>query len=190
MCFALAATLWQRAALGLEGVSFRRPKSFVVLLTSWVWLLGLAAQIGGVVLQAAALDRGRVSIIQPLLVTTIVWALPLGYFLTHQVIGRREVLGAAIIVLGLVGYASFGDPAAGMDNAPGSDWAAAIILIALACWPCFCLRTAEASSAKAAVLGTDRRHPLRSFGDADEARDRESPYGRGSAACSPTGSSG
>ena len=33
------------------------------------------------------------------------------------------MLGAAIIVVGLVVFASFGDPAAGVDNAPGSDWA-------------------------------------------------------------------
>ncbi len=72
MCFALAATLWQKAALGLSGVSFRQPKTLVVLLTRWVWLLGLGAQVVGVVLQAAALDRGRVSIIQPLLVTTVI----------------------------------------------------------------------------------------------------------------------
>jgi drug/metabolite transporter (DMT)-like permease len=94
--FALAATLWQKAALSLTNVSVRHPTSFLVLLTRWVWLLGLAAQIVGVVLQAAALDRGRVSIIQPLLVTTVIWALPLGYFLTHQAIGGREVVGAAI----------------------------------------------------------------------------------------------
>ena len=154
MCFALAATLWQRAALGLEGVSFRRPGTFVALLTNWVWLLGLAAQIAGVVLQAAALDRGRVSIIQPLLVTTVVWALPLGYFLTHQVIGSREVLGAGIIVLGLAGYAWFGDPAAGVDNAPGSDWAAAIILIVLACAALLLFANRGGPAARAAVLGT------------------------------------
>ena len=70
-CFALAATLWQKAALDLTGVSLRHPKSVVVLLTRWVWLLGLAAQIVGVAVQAAALDRGRVSIIQPLLVTRL-----------------------------------------------------------------------------------------------------------------------
>jgi len=58
VCFALAATLWQKAALSLSGISFRRPKSLVLLLTRWVWLLGLAAQVVGVLLQAAALDRG------------------------------------------------------------------------------------------------------------------------------------
>src|SRR5262249_839755 len=133
VCVPLAATLWQKAALGLSGVSIRHPKSILLLLTRWVWLLGLAAQVVGVVLQAGALDRGRVSIIQPLLVTTVIWALPLGYFLTHQTIGRREVIGAAIVVLGLALFASFGDPAAGVDNAPGSDWVASILVIGTAC---------------------------------------------------------
>src|SRR5215510_2942218 len=133
VCFALAATLWQKAALSLTGVSVRRPRSLLALLTRWLWLLGLAAQIAGVALQAAALDRGRVSIIQPLLVTTVVWALPLGYFLTHQAVGSREVAGAAIIVVGLGLFASYGDPAAGVDNAPGADWAAAILAIGTTC---------------------------------------------------------
>ena len=121
VCFALAATLWQKAALGLSDISLGHPRSVLLLLTRWVWLLGLAAQIVGVALQAAALDRGRVSIIQPLLVTTVIWALPLGYFLTRQMIGAREVLGAAIIVAGLALFALFGHPAAGVDNAPTSD---------------------------------------------------------------------
>ncbi len=154
VCFALAATLWQKAALSLEGVSFRHPLSFLVLVGQWVWLLGLAAQIIGVVLQAAALDRGRVSIIQPLLVTTVIWALPLGYFLTHQTIGRREVLGAAIIVVGLAGFASFGDPAAGIDDGSGADWAIAVIVICLACVALLLFANHGSLSMRAAVLGT------------------------------------
>jgi drug/metabolite transporter (DMT)-like permease len=152
--FALAATLWQKAALHLDGVSVRHPLSFLVLLTQWLWLLGLAAQIVGVVLQAAALDRGRVSIVQPLLVTTVIWALPLGYFLTHQTVGRREVLGAGIIVLGLAGYAVWGDPASGIDDAPGSDWTASIIVIGLACVALLLFANRGSLSVRAAVLGT------------------------------------
>ena len=154
VCFALAATLWQKAALNLEGVSFRHPLSFAVLLGQSVWLLGLLMQIVGVVLQAAALDRGRVSIIQPLLVTTVIWALPLGYFLTHQTVGRREILGAAIIVVGLVGFASFGDPAAGVDDASNADWAIAVILIGLACIALLLFANRGSLSTRAAVLGT------------------------------------
>ena len=127
--FALAATLWQRASID-AGVEPGDSKAMLMLLTGWVWLLGLGAQIVGVVLQAAALDRGRVTVIQPLLVTSIVWALPLGYFLTQQTITRQHVFGAAIIVVGLAVFAIFGDPAAGDDNAPTSDWIAAFVVLA------------------------------------------------------------
>jgi drug/metabolite transporter (DMT)-like permease len=154
VCFALAATLWQKAALGMSGVSFRRPKSLLVLLTRWVWLLGLVAQIVGVLLQAAALDGGRVSIIQPLLVTTVIWALPLGYFLTGQTIGAREVIGAGIIVVGLALFATFGHPAAGVDNAPGSDWVASILVICAACVCLLLFANRGSLSMKAAFLGT------------------------------------
>jgi drug/metabolite transporter (DMT)-like permease len=154
VCFALAATLWQKASFGLAGVSLRQPKSLLLLLTRWVWLLGLAAQVVGVVLQAAALDRGRVSIIQPLLVTTVIWALPLGYFLTQQTIGPREVLGAAIIVVGLALFASFGHPAAGVSNAPTSDWVASILVICAACAALLIFANRGSLSMKAALLGT------------------------------------
>ena len=130
--FALAATLWQRASVD-SGVEGGNPKAFAKLLTNWVWLLGLGAQIAGVILQAAALDRGRVAIIQPLLVTTIIWAMPLGYFLTNQTITRRHILGAGVIVVGLTIFASVGDPAGGVDNAPSRDWASAFILLGAIC---------------------------------------------------------
>jgi drug/metabolite transporter (DMT)-like permease len=154
MAFALAATLWQKAALSLESVSVRHPKSFLVLLTQWVWLFGLVAQLVGVGLQAAALDRGRVSIIQPLLVTTVIWTLPLGYFLTQQAIGMREISGAGIIVVGLALFAMFGDPAAGVDDAPASDWAAAMIVITAACIALLMFANRGSLSTRAALLGT------------------------------------
>jgi drug/metabolite transporter (DMT)-like permease len=153
VCFALAATLWQKATVSLTGVSIRRPASFLVVLASWVWLLGLAAQIVGVVLQAAALDRGRVSIIQPLLVTTVVWTLPLGYFLTQQTVGMREITGAAIVVAGLALFAYFGHPAAGLADAPGADWAAAIVVVCATCVALLTFANRGSLSTRAALLG-------------------------------------
>jgi uncharacterized membrane protein len=130
--FALAATLWQRATTG-SAVESGDPKAFAKLLTNWVWLGGLAAQMVGVVLQAAALDRGRVAIIQPLLVTTVIWALPLGYFITNQTITRRHILGASIVVAGLAVFAAVGDPAGGVDNAPGSAWLSSFFVLGAIC---------------------------------------------------------
>ena len=98
-----------------------------------MWLLGTLALLTGYVFQAAALDRGRLAIIQPLLVTTVVFALPLGYFLTRQHVGRREIVGAAVILLGLALFTYFGDPAGGKENAPGAEWAIAIAVIVVLC---------------------------------------------------------
>jgi drug/metabolite transporter (DMT)-like permease len=151
--FALAATLWQRASMAM-GIEPGESKAFARLLANPIWLLGLVAQVLGVVLQAAALDRGRVAIIQPLLVTTIIWAMPLGYFLTNQVIVRRHIVGAALVVLGLAVFASVGDPAGGIENAPTRDWAMAFLVIGAvsACLLLFGRR--GGLSARAAVFGT------------------------------------
>jgi drug/metabolite transporter (DMT)-like permease len=153
VAFAVAATLWQRAAID-EGIEVGKPQGFARLLTSWVWLLGLLAQVGGIVLQGAALDRGRVAIIQPLLVTTVIWALPLGYLLTGQTVTWRHGFGAAVVVVGLVVFASVGEPASGVDNAPTSDWIAAYLVIAAVCLALLLLAGRGGASAKAAVYGT------------------------------------
>jgi drug/metabolite transporter (DMT)-like permease len=152
VCFALAATLWQRASMD-AGVKPGDTRGFVGLLTNAIWLLGLAAQAVGVGLQAAALDRGRVAIVQPFLVTSIVWALPLGHWLTHQTITRRHLAGAAIIVVGLAVFATVGDPAAGVDNAPTSDWISALLVIAIICIALMLLGGHTDPGRQAAVFG-------------------------------------
>lgn len=129
--FALAATLQQKGALNLPKVSLGEPSSLLKLLGQTMWLVGTGAMLIGYVVQAVALDRGQVSIVQPLLVTTIVFALPLGYYLTQQHVGRREIGGALVIVVGLALFTIFGDPAEGNGNAPGTDWLFVIVLVAI-----------------------------------------------------------
>jgi drug/metabolite transporter (DMT)-like permease len=87
-------------------------------------------------------------------VTTVVFALPLGYFLTHQHVGRREVIGAAVIVLGLALFAIFGDPAGGRENAPGGEWAIAIAVLTAVCAVLLVFGGRGGVTAKAAVYGT------------------------------------
>ena len=125
--FALAATLQQKGALGMGEVSLGSPKSLLALAKQTWWLLGTIALLGGYAFQAVALANGRLAVIQPLLVTTIVFALPLGYFLTNQAINRREVLGAFVVVAGLVIFTVVGDAADGNDNAPANQWALAVL---------------------------------------------------------------
>lgn len=152
--FALAAALQQKGALGLPEISLRHPASLARLAGQTMWLVGTVALLGGYVFQAAALDRGRLAIIQPLLVTTVVFALPLGYFLTHQHVGRREIGGAAVIVAGLALFAIFGDPAGGNENAPGEEWAIAIAVLAVVCAALLLFAGRGGLTMRAAVYGT------------------------------------
>ncbi len=151
--FALAATLQQKGALNLPEVSLRDPMSLVRLAGQSAWLLGTVALLAGYLFQAGALDRGRLVIIQPLLVTTIVFALPLGYFLTRQHVGRREVLGAIVILVGLGLFAYFGDPAGGNDNAPGGEWAIVVIVLGGLCGVLVAFAGRGDPSLKAAAYG-------------------------------------
>jgi drug/metabolite transporter (DMT)-like permease len=152
--FALAAALQQKGALNLPELSLRQPSSLARLGGQRMWLLGTIALLVGYVFQAAALDRGRLAIIQPLLVMTIVFALPLGYVLTSQHVGRTEIAGAAVIVVGLALFALFGDPAGGVENAPGREWAIAIAVLVVVSAALLAFGGRGGLAMKAGVYGT------------------------------------
>src|SRR5215218_10145237 len=121
-----------------------------------VWLLGVGGVLLGAVAQAAALGFGRLIIVQPLQVTSIVFALPLGAHLTAQRVGRREIFGAVFVCAGLAAFVAISNPAGGKDDAPVHDWliAAAIIgpvAIAVAAASLFLARR---PATKAALAGT------------------------------------
>ncbi len=151
--FALAATLQQKGALGLGEGSLGSAKSFLQLATQTFWLLGSAALLVGYALQAAALDRGRLAVIQPLLVLTIVFALPLGYWLTNQRVGRTEVLGACVVVLGLALFTVIGEAAEGRDNAPAREWAIVTVLFGVVAAVLMVLGSRGSVRRKAALYG-------------------------------------
>jgi drug/metabolite transporter (DMT)-like permease len=119
-----------------------------------MWLFGTVALLVGYVLQAAALDRGRLAIIQPLLVMTVVFALPLGYVLTAQHVGRSEVAGAGVIVVGLALFALYGDPAGGKENAPGGEWLIAIAILVTICAVLLVFGGKGGLSLRAGIYGT------------------------------------
>ena len=151
--FALAATLQQKGALGMGEVSLGSAKSFLSLAKQTWWLLGTVALLAAYAFQAVALANGRLAVIQPLLVTTIVFALPLGYFLTNQAIHRREVVGAAVVVLGLAVFTVIGEAAEGKDNAPADEWAIAVIAFSLVAVALLVLGRTGSSVRKAALYG-------------------------------------
>jgi drug/metabolite transporter (DMT)-like permease len=154
-CFALAAALQQKGQFRLarEGSPVRGVKDIFRLLKVWVWLAGTAVLLAGYALQGVALDIGKVVVVQPLLVTTLVFALPLGHWLTGQHVTRRQVWGAGVMVAGLAMFIRLGDPAEGVDTAPTSEVLIACAVVCVASVVGLIIgRRAEAAH-KAAIFG-------------------------------------
>ena len=135
-----------------------------------VWLLGTLILLLGYGAQGAALERGKLVVVQPLLVTTIVWALPLGYWLTSQQVVRRQVLGAGIVVVGLAMFVLVGDPDAGVASASTQG----LLLASLVILAVVALLLAVGSRARFSCVagcgsGLLRRTPLRVVGHVRQA---------------------
>lgn len=152
--FALSTVLQQRGGLKAPPLSLRHPESFVHLAGQVTWLVGMALLLPGWALQAMALDRGQVAVIQPILTMTIVFVLPLGWWLTAQTVTLKQVLEACVVVGGLAVFIVLGDPAGGRTDAPGWEWLVAIVLIALLCVVLLPLGGKERPSLRAGVYGT------------------------------------
>lgn len=151
--FALGLVLQEKAA------SEQPPESvgagfLVRLATQPVWLLGLLAQGLGFVAQAIALGIGRMVVVQPLLIASIVFALPLGRVIEKRPIQRTDLFGAALVTAGLGALLVVSKPSAGADDASLRAWVVigggavgvAIVLFALA--------RRRRSTVRAGLLGT------------------------------------
>jgi uncharacterized membrane protein len=152
--FAVSTVLQQKGGLKAPPLSVRHPGSFVHLAGQGTWLIGMALLIPGWTLQAMALDRGRVDVIEPIFTMTVVFVLPLGWWLTAQTVAVKQVLQACVVVLGLSFFIVFGDPAGGRDNAPNWEWLAAIAVIAVVCAVLLSFGGSSNLSLKAGAYGT------------------------------------
>jgi hypothetical protein len=63
------------------------------------------------------------------------------------------VVGAAVTVLGLAVFAVVGDPAGGVDNAPGSEWLVAFVVIGAICTVLLMAGSRGDTTVKAASYG-------------------------------------
>jgi drug/metabolite transporter (DMT)-like permease len=129
--FALGTVLQQKGTLSTEAAG-DDPRFLLQVLHRPVWLAGMVLQSTGWVVQAMALDRGSLVVVQSLTALSLVLALPLGALLTNQHIGRREFTGATLTVFGIVFFISAGQPQGGTTHpAAGAWWAACLITAGL-----------------------------------------------------------
>jgi drug/metabolite transporter (DMT)-like permease len=151
--FALGLVLQEKAA-AVQPAEAVRAGFLARLARQPVWVLGLAMQGVGFVAQAVALGIGRMVVVQPLLVASIVFALPLGRLIEKRPIRRTEMVGAVLVTGGLAALLVVSKPSQGDDDASALAWTAigggAVALAALL----FLLARSRASAVRAGLLGT------------------------------------
>jgi len=127
LSYASGAVFQQRAALPpvITGVGASRaapPLRKVV--RHPLWLFGVGLDGVGFLLEFAALRVGSVSLVQPLLVSGLLFALPLGATLTGQRIRGRDLAAGALVCVGLAVALLAARPGPGTGPAAGGAWLA------------------------------------------------------------------
>jgi drug/metabolite transporter (DMT)-like permease len=131
-----------------------RASLLLRLLRRPIWLLGVLADAAGYAAQAGALGVGRLVVVQPLLVASVVFALPLGVRFTGQRVGRREVLGAAAVCGGLVAFMLVANPSGGRDDVAVRDWLVGGAVVGGVALVLTLAAIGRSPGVKAALLGT------------------------------------
>src|ERR1700749_539879 len=110
IAFAIANVEQMRAARRTEAPSEVSAKLLVRLGKDRGWLIGLATSVGGYGLQAVGLFLAPVVLVQPLIVTELLFALPLAAWWAGARLGLREWTGAGFVAAGITTFILVGNP--------------------------------------------------------------------------------
>ena len=102
-CFASAGLLQQRAARTRTEDESLSPRLLGDLVRQPMWLGGITLAVLSYGFQALALANGPLSVVQPLIVMEVVFALPVAARLNHVHMGKRDWFGAVLVTGGLAG---------------------------------------------------------------------------------------
>ncbi|MGO8862102.1 MAG: DMT family transporter [Acidimicrobiales bacterium] len=95
------------------------------LVSNPLWLLGWVALAGSFVFQAVALHNGAISVVQPLLVTELVFALVLRWLWLHQSIRPVTWWAAALTCVSLTLFLAMAEPSSGTALPTSGAWVSA-----------------------------------------------------------------
>ena len=154
LLFSLGTVLQQQVAATASEEEARGAGFLLRLARKPRWLAGIAADALGFVAQAAALGLGRIVVVQPLLATSVVFALPLGARLEGKRVSRPEVVAALAVAAGLGAFLVLADPAGGVDNASATAWVTSFAVAAVLCGVLTLAARGRAPVHRAALLGT------------------------------------
>jgi drug/metabolite transporter (DMT)-like permease len=126
---AIGDVIHQRSAHEVTDEPVSHVDLFMRLLRDGQWWLGSIVAAVGFALQAAALGLGSVLLVQALLVTSLLFALPINARLSHRRVTRWEWTWAALLAAAVAVIVTVGNPTAGHSRASFETWTAVIALL-------------------------------------------------------------
>ena len=97
------------------------------LFHSPLWLLGWVAAVGGFVFQALALHNGQLSVVQPILVTELVFVLVLRWVWFRQDVARAAWYAAGVVCAALGVFLAVSEPTGGRSSPATAEWLSALL---------------------------------------------------------------
>lgn len=138
ICSGLLAAFWaavgivvrQRAAQSVPTDRELSGPTVTNVVRQPLWWAGILAAVAGFVFQALALANGSLLLVQPLLVSSLLFALPLSARLCHQRITGAEWAWAIVLTAALAAFVLVGQPREGHHRSPIPSWTMALLLTA------------------------------------------------------------
>lgn len=154
LLFALGTVLQQQVASQSSEEESRSAGFLVALARKPRWVAGIAADALGFVGQAWALGIGKLVVVQPLLATAVVFALPLGAKLAGRRVSVREIVAALAVTAGLGGFLVVADPTGGVENANAVEWIASFAVCGGLSLALIVAARGRSPTHRAALMGT------------------------------------
>ena len=126
---AIGDVMHQRQAHEVTADPVGHAELFLQLLKDRQWWLGSLIAGIGFGLQAAALGLGSVLLVQAILVTSLLFALPIHARQSHRRVTRWEWTWAVLLAASVVVIVTVGNPTAGHARASFDTWAAVVAVL-------------------------------------------------------------
>ncbi|OBA77222.1 hypothetical protein A5641_18450 [Mycobacterium sp. 1554424.7] len=130
LCIALGDVLQQRAAHCIDDRSIGHVELVATLLRNRRWWWGALLLIASIALQAAALGKGSVLLVQALLMLALLFALPINARAWHRRMTGHEWIWGGLLTAAVVVIVVVGNPQAGRSSASLGIWAAVAAVLA------------------------------------------------------------
>ncbi len=132
----------------------RRPWQLArYLISNPLWVLGAVALLGAFVFQAVALHLGELSVVQPLLVSELIFALLLRRVWIGQDVSPSAWGSAALMCLGLAVFIVMAEPRGGGPNPTSLAWLSAVLTMSALAAALAALARTGSPARRAALYG-------------------------------------